>query len=454
METSVFSYRNFLLNDNRTTVSLFYSTTTSGGEQFDLCESFTFGQPLPDISETWALLRALHLACGVSYYKTFFNPVIAQPYEFDQDEADFWNSVFRGGLGEFLYINKLDPARLARFSVQDGIQAPALGHAKLEPRALLGIGGGKDSIVAGELLKQIGVQLEGFVMATGEVAGQAAQVAECMQVPLHRIARVLDTTLLTLQKRPDTYSGHIPISLIFALVGSLSAVSQQSQYVVVANEDSASIPQAEWSGAAVNHQWSKSFEFEQRLQAYLHACVSPNMHYFSAIRPLSSIAVAKLFSRLPKYFTVFTSDNYVFRINAADRPNARWSQDSPKSLSSYILFSAWLPKDTLLHIFGQDFLDVPTLETLFLRLLGAQGEPVLDCVGTPTELRDSLQAAYRQDVCTDSYLMQVAIKNNLISPQGSSDLSDHVSLRQSQAFPSDLQLQLLKAIQSQLQEQQ
>ena len=46
--------------------------------------------------------------------------------------------------------------------------------------AILGIGGGKDSIVAGELLKGCSLPFDGFVMATGEQRGQAQAVADIM----------------------------------------------------------------------------------------------------------------------------------------------------------------------------------------------------------------------------------------------------------------------------------
>lgn len=467
--TSVFTYKSVTLNDERTKVELTYCVNQNT-EQFDFCESYTFSQPLPDCVQTDSLLRALHLACAVSYYKIFFSNVIVHTYGMDASEATFWNSVFKNGFGEYLYQNKLDPALMATFSEQSGddslqhtirgnqitdtsagapVGAPKSSQS-LQPKALLGIGGGKDSIVAGELLKRIGINVEGFVMATGDIAGQAADVADVMQVPLQRVARVVDPTLLALQQRPDAYRGHIPVSLIFGLVGSLLAIANQAQYVVVANEDSASIPQAHWAGSAINHQWSKSFEFEQQLQEYLHTHVDTNLHYFSAIRPLSSIAVTKIFSSLDQYFTVFTSDNYVFRIDPSKRPNARWSHDSPKSLSSYILLAAWLPKDQLLRIFGLDFLNEASLQNLFLRLLAISGEPVLDCVGTPSELRACLQQAHQTGQWQQSPLMQLALEHGVLQPDQPVHFTDFISLSQNHAFPLSLQSPLMQAIQTAL----
>lgn len=407
-----FTYRDFRLDNDRQTVHFTYSLSQDG-TQYDFTETLRFPIALPDTSNIHRALRALHLALGVSYYKIFVSPTMVVPYAMDQAEADFWNTVWRHGLGEFLYVNKLDPAKLATFSAQSGLDLNAP-----EPfdgqGTLLGIGGGKDSIVAGELLKQLGVDLEGFVMATGAQRGQAEAVTAAMQVPLAAVERTLDKTLLTVQELPGAHKGHMPISLVFGLVGITLALAQHKQYVVVANEASASLPRITWEHGAVNHQWSKSLEFERALQQFALARIAP-VTYFSAVRPLTSVAIAKIFSRFPQYFEVFTSDNSVFRIDPTKRPAGLWSLESPKSLSSYILLAPWLEESELLRIFQRDFLNEASLETLFLELTGQQGEPPLDCVGTVDELVLSLNLAYLQNKFTTSHLMKLAIARSIVS---------------------------------------
>jgi len=304
---------------------------------------------------------------------------------------------------------------------------------------ILGIGGGKDSVVAGELLKTIGQDVEGFVMATGEQRGQAQAVADVMQVPLHVIERRLDKQLLDLQEMPGAYKGHIPISLIFGLVGTVLALASNKASVVVANEASASTPRIDSEHGAVNHQWSKSFGFEQQLQQYIHGQVSPAVTYFSAIRQLTSVGVAKLFGRLPQYFEVFTSDNFVFRIDPAKRPNARWSLESPKSLSSFILLAPWLSEADMLRTFGRDFLGEPELETLFLELTGQQGEPPLDCVGTVEELVLSLNLTAKQNKFATSILMKLAVERGTIADKDwQIELDAMLGLQPDQALPPAL----------------
>jgi len=434
---NTFTYKSFRVAEDRRTVSFDY-VITQAGQQYHLTEQLIFPVDLKSTGAQQASLRALHLALGVSYYKIFVSPAISHPYKMDEAEAMFWNDVWRGGYGEFLYINKLAPTVLAAFQAQDGVSYDILDESTTSG-VILGIGGGKDSVVAGELLKTIGQDVEGFVMATGEQRGQAQAVADVMQVPLHVIERRLDKQLLDLQEMPGAYKGHIPISLIFGLVGTVLALASNKASVVVANEASASTPRIDSEHGAVNHQWSKSFGFEQQLQQYIHGQVSPAVTYFSAIRQLTSVGVAKLFGRLPQYFEVFTSDNFVFRIDPAKRPNARWSLESPKSLSSFILLAPWLSEADMLRTFGRDFLGEPELETLFLELTGQQGEPPLDCVGTVEELVLSLNLTAKQNKFATSILMKLAVERGTIADKDwQIELDAMLGLQPDQALPPEL----------------
>ncbi len=414
MVNSVFSYDEFVISADKKEVS-FYFTITKDSERHSFTETFRFDTALIDCLETYRLLRALHLASGISYYKIFVSQEIEHPYAMSTREADFWNTVFRKGLGEFLLVNKLQPSELALFGPQEGHDTQNTSRATLSPKVLLGIGGGKDSIVAGELLKSLDLPVSGFVLATGSATGQTHEVAKIMKINMHTIERTVDSSLILLQERPDAYKGHIPVSVLFALTGCMLAVSTRSSYVVVANESSTSIPRAEWAGESVNHQWSKSFDFEKMLQAYINDYVSSQLVYFSAIRPLSSVAVSKIFCKYPEYFESYTSDNYAFRVDPNKRPDGRWSLESPKTLSSFILMSAWLSEDQLVAMFGRNFLNEPSLEPLFLSLIGIEGELPLDCVGTPEELRASLGQAYKHGTCIDSVLMGVAEKYEIVA---------------------------------------
>jgi len=442
----LFSYVDTAWNDDRTIVSFRYIVETDE-KSFELEETLELPVSAPNNELIEQITRSIHLALGISYYKAFIPPELTHPYAMDENEAAFWNSVYRNGLGEFLFKNQLPADKLAQFHEQKG-KLMAESDQDLEDTALLGIGGGKDSIVAGELLKAIGLESKGFVLATGETLGQAKAVADIMNIPMQPIKRQLDLQILDINKMEGSYNGHVPISLTFALTGCLLAACESSKYVIVANESSASIPQVKWGGQNVNHQWSKSLDFEVMFQKYVHDYISTDMQYFSAIRPLSSLAIAKIFSKYPQYFEVFTSDNSVFKIKQGQRTHPRWSTDSPKSLSSYILLAPYLSDDELMQTFGRDFLDMPELEELFVSLLGRSNTPILDCVGTPDELLYSLQVLHNANRFSSSALMKKAVAEGLFNRVN--QVSQNVKVIDTHAIPEKISKKLISEMEKNL----
>ncbi len=438
-----FIYKQFRTSPDRR--EFFFEYTVVTNEQtFERQESLLFENPIPDGPTSGKILRAMHLALGVSYYKTFLPPEIEHPYAMDEAEAEFWNTVFKNGLGEFLYKNGLKPEQIAKFSAQSGqnIAESTYEPTAWQESALLGIGGGKDSIVAGEILKSMNIPTEGFVLATGSNTGQAETVAETMQVGIQKVQRFLDAQVFEFKKMPGTYHGHVPISLIFALSGCLLASVKGSRYVIVANEASSSIPQVEHAGMSINHQWSKSIEFEKLFQDFVHQNIASELDYFSLIRPLTSLAVAKIFAKLPQYFEVFTSDNSLFKIEQGEREHPRWSKQSSKSLSSFILLAPWMSDEDLGRTFGRNFLDQTELEPLLINLLGA-GTPVLDCVGTPEELQTCLGLLHEQGRFSDNVLMRVAINEGLVAENPDQQLQEALELRSNETLPAELRPQII-----------
>ncbi len=446
MSASKFIYKNIRLDDMRQLISFDYTIETES-QVFNVTETLKMPASLPDSSTVDRILRALHIALGISYYKTFLPPTIDHAYSMTGVEADFWNSIFKNGLGEFLYKNGLSSNKLAKFYEQTGTITPgAEDNIDWQETALLGIGGGKDSIVAGELLKKLAIPTTGFVLATGENRGQAQAVADKMQIEMLGIERRINPQLLELNKLQGAYNGHVPISLIFALIGCLNAVTSGSKYVIVANESSASIPQVEHDDTLVNHQWSKSLEFEKSFQDFVHSNISESLDYFSLIRPLTSIAVAKLFAQYPNYFEVFTSDNSLFKIDAGERDHPRWSHDSPKSLSSYILLSPWMGDEDVHKTFGYEFLDDISLNSLFLGLLGKTETPILDCVGTPSELRLSLSMLSKNGRFIESALMKTAKSEGLVMENYEEPLRSALSPSEEHAIPTEIYTKLMPII--------
>ncbi len=335
------------------------------------------------------ILQQLHIIVGISYYKSLLG-VVDIPYALTSAEAEYYNEVYDNGLGEYSYINKLTtPIRPFRASPgpqkRDALRLHTSG-------ALLGIGGGKDSTVSAELLKTIdkatGLRTTVMDVATRDHHGQAGMVMDITGLPQLRVERYLDTSIISFTAEHNGMNGHIPLSAILAWVGLLIAQASNIAYVMMANESAASSGNVEWNGREVNHQWSKSFEFETLTQTFVHDYISPDLWYFSPIRAYSSLAVMEIFAKLgTPYYDVFTSCNMVLRIDPEARPNGRWCTQCAKCLSTWLLLSPWLTVPQLEHIFGRNLFDDMNLRPLLESLLGLQGHKPLDCVGTVEELR-------------------------------------------------------------------
>ncbi|MFH0979416.1 MAG: hypothetical protein V1803_00485, partial [Candidatus Roizmanbacteria bacterium] len=61
------------------------------------------------------ILESLHLMLGISYFKMHCSKKITIPYSLTRKQANFWNTVYTKGLGEFFYRNKIDFRNLIDF---------------------------------------------------------------------------------------------------------------------------------------------------------------------------------------------------------------------------------------------------------------------------------------------------------------------------------------------------
>lgn len=334
------------------------------------------------------ILDPLLLMLGISYYKLYCPPTIELPFALSQEQAEFWNTVYRKGLGEFLCKNQLTPDRIARFPAK-ATTPPSPVRIPVEERALLGIGGGKDSIVAAELLREV-LPVTSFLTETQRPNAISAAVIEALGFPKLEIRRVLDPQLFT--PLPGSYNGHIPISAVFACVGLLSAALYGYRYVVVGNEYSSNIGNLEYCGEIINHQWSKSAEFEALFQTYTRRYITPDITYFSVLRQFHEIRIAKLFAEHQRYFTVFSSCNRSFTVHK-ERSRTPWCGTCPKCAFVFLMLAPFFTSEELHTIFGKNLFADTTLIPLFRDLLGWGETKPFDCVGTFEEAQVALHLA-------------------------------------------------------------
>ncbi len=324
------------------------------------------------------VLASTHVILGISYYKLYCPKKIITQRPLSEQQAYFFNTVYRKGLGEFFYRNNIDPTGLIEFPFDSELEVRSV-EFKRKKRILMGIGGGKDSIVVGELLKEQGEDITALLVETQRSSPISEKVVQEMEVPQLKIERFLDEKIF--QQYEGSYNGHVPISAIFAFLGFLAAVVYDYAYVVVGNEFSSNFGNIDYKGEEINHQWSKSEEFEILFQEYSKNFLCPDITYFSPLRPFYEIRIAKMFAAHKKYFPYFSSCNRSFRIHK-EKQDKLWCGECPKCVFVFTLLSAFLSKEELVEIFGKNLYEKERLLLMFRDVLGFGGTKPFDCVGT------------------------------------------------------------------------
>ncbi|MEI2795898.1 UDP-N-acetyl-alpha-D-muramoyl-L-alanyl-L-glutamate epimerase [Pseudoxanthomonas sp. F11] len=355
-------------------------------------------------------VRLLHLITGVSYYKAAVpNEIRIEGYAIDAATAVLMEQVYVHGLGEFAYRNGLSLHGRVRFPVAAQAPAPAPA-AGLREHALVAIGGGKDSLVSIEALRGAGVdQTVTWIGGSQLIAACAARTG----LPMLNIGRALAPELFE-YNRQGAWNGHIPVTAINSAIMVLAALLHGVDQVVFSNERSASYGSMIPGTGEVNHQWSKGWAFESAFGAYVQSHVAADLQYYSLLRPLSELAVARQFARTDHYDAHFSSCNRNFHL-LGERPTNRWCGVCPKCHFVFLALAPFMPKPRLVGIFGRNLLDDANQTSGFDALLEYQDHKPFECVGEGQESRAAMAALgdrpeWREDVI-------VARFNREIRPQ-------------------------------------
>lgn len=353
-------------------------------------------QPLnPDSPDVQRALFALHLSGGASYFKAFCPPeIVVRSGKLNAAQADFWNEFYTKGLGEFFYQNKIDYHGLINFPAHaDAPEALPAADLPTPKKALVPFGGGKDSQVTVELLKKRGIDITLFRMKGHQFI---TELAELNGLPLLEVNRTLDPQIFDLNKQ-GALNGHIPITGYVTFLTLSVALLYGFDSLFFSNERSSDYGNVEYLGMEVNHQWSKSNEAELIMTKYIETFVTRQTRYVNALRPLSELAVAKLFVREPKYFSHVTSCNQNWLWNKLDEnPHVgRWCCECDKCAFVFALLAAYLPLEQVVGIFGKNMFDDADRLHQYRMLWGAEEFKPFQCVGTPEETQAALYMATR-----------------------------------------------------------
>ena len=384
--TDCFEFKKFSFDERTGVLSLEYACK---GENF--CEEMVFPNAPFSLSEQRkkALTQAflwLHIAAGVSYYKAFVPPEMKiTSGVLSQKAADFFQKMYISGLGQFAVENGLNLQDKIRFPFEN-IEEESFPEM-LSDRIFVPVGGGKDSCVTMSLLKE-----KTSLPITAFAVNPLPPIEKCIAksgLPSLFVRRKISPRLIELNKTGSVYNGHVPISGIIAFILLASAILYDTAFVAMSCERSANSGNLMQGDLEVNHQWSKSFEFEQDFRGLTEKLV-PNFKYFSYLRPYSEMKIASLFAKhCSEWFDVFTSCNGAFKLDETKRLS-HWCGKCDKCRFVFLMLAPFMEKEVLVRVVGTNPLDDEMQEKGYRELLGLDGHKPFECVGEETECRLAL----------------------------------------------------------------
>ncbi len=356
----------------------------------------------------WSLAR---IAVGISYYKAFLPAdIVIEGTGLTATEASFFERFYLQGLGEFAIRNNLDLQGRIHFPTDPSARRQSFARS-VPLSALVPVGGGKDSCVTLELAKEL------TIPATPIAVGEPRPIRACMDIsglPDIILKRTISPRLIELNATGGVYNGHVPITGILAFLLWAAAILYKKRYVMMSCERSANVGNMMQGNLPINHQYSKSIDFEQDFWAITRT-ITPDFRYFSLLRPLSEAHIAKLFSeKCTAYFPVFTSCNKAFKLDKTKRLN-HWCSACDKCRFVFLILAPFMDRENLIQIVGHNPLNDTTQTEGYRELLGLSGHKPFECVGEVDECRWAFSRLMtRPDWQHDAVIQQ--LKNEVPSP--------------------------------------
>ncbi len=318
---------------------------------------------------------------AISYFKATCSPqFVIKCGKLDEFQEKWFKKLFYLGLGEYRYVNNINVSEddLLEF-ISEGESLEVLEKSEELDGIIIPVGGGKDSNVTLDLLKEYKDKTLAFRIGSNKVSTDCAKAAGFSENEIIEVKRVIDKNLIELNSK-GFLNGHIPFSAMVAFLTYICSYLLGKKYIALSNEASAN--ESNVDGENINHQYSKTIEFENDFREYSKKYLKGNVEYFSMLRPVSELQIAMMFSKLKEYHPIFKSCN----VGSKAEP-WRWCCDCPKCLFVYTILSPFLYKEELVNIFGEDLYEKESLLKTFIELCGFGETKPFECVGTYSEIR-------------------------------------------------------------------
>jgi hypothetical protein len=341
------------------------------------------------------LVRALAIVEAFSYWKAFCSPAIeAVLPSADPAETAWWESFWPKAMGEFFYRNGIDftaPGFL-RIIARPG-PAPAgetVGSARNSQGSvppLVMFSGGKDSLALTYAIRDDDAPATDFFLynpteSQRSLAGSLASGGRIVEVRRQVLPELL---ALNASGHPN---GHTPYSAYLAFAALLVGYLMGSTMVLAGNSRSDDEPNVgAYLGMPVNHQWTKSHEFEAALGGYRDRWLPLSPHYSSPLRPLLELQIIR--SLQPHM------DAYLKTASCNKAKGESWCRKCAKCAWVFLATSSLFGHDLAVSKADGDLFADPELSGLYEAMAGlpGAGDKPFECTGTEEEVRSAIQAA-------------------------------------------------------------
>jgi hypothetical protein len=334
-----------------------------------------------------------------SYWKATCSPIIEIRASYlNKEQINFWKDLIIKGMGQFFYENKID------FRGRDFLKIIAQKSCgkirtivdflpKHRNSYLVPVGGGKDSAVTLENLKKKKARIGCFLVNPAKTAIEVVRIAGIKDVVV--VERKIDKKLLELNKK-GFLNGHTPFTAVLSFLSVFCAALFGYKNIVFSNEKSADEGNVRYLDKIINHQWSKSSEFERKFRNYCKKYLTKDINYFSYLRKYTELEISRMFTKYPKYFSVFSSCNRVVSPPSLKLRRVKWCGNCPKCLFVYATLYPFLEKKILLKIFGRDIFQNRKLLPTMKSLIGQVSHKPFECVGTYRESKKAFQLSLQR----------------------------------------------------------
>lgn len=345
-----------------------------------------------------------------SYWKATCSPqIVVAAAPLHPQQVAWWHTLLLHGMTEFFYVNAID------FTAPDFVtivaqppdqpdqtdQPPVFQRDERTPapqRILVPVGGGKDSVVTIETLARLPVEIGYLALNPMQAARDIVAISQRQRAAAHPgqangathpdsserpagtdivIRRTIDSNLLRLNEA-GYLNGHTPFSALVAFLSVTCAVLFGYGRVALSYERSSNEGNVSYRGCEINHQYSKTFDFEQRFRAYVQTYLAPGIDFFSFLRPLYEVQIARLFVGYHQYHTTFRSCNRGLKSNT-------WCFDCPKCLFVFTALFPFMSEAAHRSIFAEDLFARADLAEIAWGLLDPARQKPFECVGTHEE---------------------------------------------------------------------